>query len=179
MSNAPDRFALFMLLPGEKRVEIKEDTRIPNAVTVTLHKEDHTLGNMIRQAVLSQPGIMFCGYKVPHPLEPRVQIRIQTNGEQTPVQVLQTACEKLITQIDDVRTQFKQQVLAQTGGLGSGAAVAGIPPAARGAPMGAGYGRPQAQMPIQYGGAPYGVSPVGVGYQPGRTDRAGGDYLAD
>ncbi len=48
-TNAPDRFALFTLFPGEKRVTIEEDKRIPNAATITLHKEDHTLGNMIRQ----------------------------------------------------------------------------------------------------------------------------------
>ncbi|CAD6926325.1 unnamed protein product, partial [Tilletia laevis] len=46
--NAPNQFELFMLMPGEKRVEIKEDTRIPNTVIVVLNKEDHTLGNMIR-----------------------------------------------------------------------------------------------------------------------------------
>lgn len=51
MSNQPDRFALFILGPEEKRVEISEDTIIPNAATVTLNKEDHTLGNMLRQCV--------------------------------------------------------------------------------------------------------------------------------
>lgn len=49
MANAPDRFALFILGPDEKRVEITEDTHIANAATVVLNKEDHTLGNMLRQ----------------------------------------------------------------------------------------------------------------------------------
>jgi len=49
MANAPDRFALFILGPDEKRVEITEDTHIANAVTIVLNKEDHTLGNMLRQ----------------------------------------------------------------------------------------------------------------------------------
>lgn len=49
MSNAPDRFALFILGEGEKRVEVTEETTIENAVTVTLNKEDHTMGNMLRQ----------------------------------------------------------------------------------------------------------------------------------
>jgi DNA-directed RNA polymerase II subunit RPB11 len=49
MANAPDRFALFILGPEEKQVEFSEDTHIANAATITLNKEDHTLGNMIRQ----------------------------------------------------------------------------------------------------------------------------------
>lgn len=49
MSNAPDRFAFFMLGEGEKRVEVTEETTIENAVTVCLNKEDHTMGNLLRQ----------------------------------------------------------------------------------------------------------------------------------
>lgn len=49
MSNAPDRFALFILGEGEKRVEVQEETQIENAVSVILNKEDHTMGNMLRQ----------------------------------------------------------------------------------------------------------------------------------
>lgn len=58
--NAPDRFELFILPEGVKkyceihlnklmsRVNLEPDTKIPNAATLTLEKEDHTLGNMLR-----------------------------------------------------------------------------------------------------------------------------------
>lgn len=49
MSNAPDRLSLFILNEGEERLTSQTDEKLPNAVTFTLHKEDHTLGNMIRQ----------------------------------------------------------------------------------------------------------------------------------
>jgi DNA-directed RNA polymerase subunit L len=35
------------------RVEVTEDTKIPNAATIKIVKQDHTLGNMIRGCVLS------------------------------------------------------------------------------------------------------------------------------
>jgi len=35
------------------RVEVTEDTKIPNAATVKVVKQDHTLGNMIRGSVHS------------------------------------------------------------------------------------------------------------------------------
>lgn len=33
---------------AERSVEIMEDTKIPNAATIKIVKQDHTLGNMIR-----------------------------------------------------------------------------------------------------------------------------------
>lgn len=109
MSNQPDRFALFILGPKEKRVEIVEDTHIANAATVILNKEDHTMGNMLRHAVLAVPGVLFAGYRVPHPLEPKTVLKIQTDGSLTPVQALRSGCEKVISQIGQVRSSFKAQ----------------------------------------------------------------------
>jgi DNA-directed RNA polymerase II subunit RPB11 len=73
--NAPARYELFVLEDGEKpyviyqssfgafefrylyvlscSVEIMEDTKIPNAATIKILKQDHTLGNMIRAYVPS------------------------------------------------------------------------------------------------------------------------------
>ncbi|AXA50954.1 DNA-directed RNA polymerase II subunit RPB11 [Malassezia restricta] len=110
MANAPDRYTLFLLQPGEQRIEVQEDMRIPNAATFVFNKEDHTLGNMLRHAVLSMPGVLFCGYKVPHPLEPRVLVKIQTDGSQTPVEVLQQACTKLIVHIGSLKQNWAKEV---------------------------------------------------------------------
>ncbi|WFD25376.1 DNA-directed RNA polymerase II core subunit [Malassezia nana] len=110
MANAPDRFNLFLLQPGEQRIEIQEDMRLPNAATFVFNKEDHTLGNMLRHAVLAQPGVLFCGYKVPHPLEPRVLVKIQTDGTQTPAEVLQQACTKLIVQMGSLKQTWAKEV---------------------------------------------------------------------
>ncbi|KAE8258661.1 hypothetical protein A4X13_0g1535 [Tilletia indica] len=124
--NAPNQFELFMLMPGEKRVEIKEDTRIPNTVVVVLNKEDHTLGNMIRHAVLNQPSVLFAGYKVPHPLEPRTLVRIQTDGTKTPIQALRDACQTLVASLSNLQHSWAEEVRmlrpagAMTGGMVGG-----------------------------------------------------------
>ncbi|WFC97886.1 DNA-directed RNA polymerase II core subunit [Malassezia yamatoensis] len=110
MTNAPDRFNLFLLQPGERRIEVQEDMRIPNAATFFFNKEDHTMGNMIRHAVLSLPGVLFCGYKVPHPLEPRVLVKIQTDGSQTPAEILQQACTKLIVNIGSLKQNWAKEL---------------------------------------------------------------------
>ncbi|KAN0065414.1 DNA-directed RNA polymerase II core subunit [Thecaphora frezii] len=117
MTNAPNRFDLFILGPEEKRVEIVEDTRIPNAATFYFNKEDHTLGNMLRHAVLANPAILFCGYRVPHPLEPKVLVKIQTDGSITPTDALKQGCTKLIAQIGGLKQAWRTEV--QMSGAGT------------------------------------------------------------
>jgi DNA-directed RNA polymerase II subunit RPB11 len=68
-------------------------------------------------AILAQPGVLFCGYRVPHPLEPRTEIRLQTDGEQTPQQVMKAACEALIKQCTDVKRQFEEQAKQLKGNM--------------------------------------------------------------
>ncbi|TEB23345.1 RBP11-like subunits of RNA polymerase [Coprinellus micaceus] len=94
--NAPPRYELFVLEDGEKPVEVTEDTKIPNAATVKIVKQDHTLGNMLRAQLLITPHVLFAGYKVPHPLHPYFQIKIQTDGTITPQDALEQAANKLI-----------------------------------------------------------------------------------
>ncbi|KAG8697435.1 DNA-directed RNA polymerase II core subunit [Ceratobasidium sp. 394] len=104
--NAPNRFEMFTLADGERLIEVTEDTKIPNAATVKIVKQDHTLANMLRSQLLANEAVIFAGYKVPHPLEPYFIIKIQTNGAFTPSQVLLDACNSLIRMITDIKTQF-------------------------------------------------------------------------
>ncbi|KDQ13365.1 hypothetical protein BOTBODRAFT_33684 [Botryobasidium botryosum FD-172 SS1] len=107
--NAPNRFALFVLAEGEKALEIQEDTKIPNAATVKVVKQDHTLANMIRAQLLANPCVLFAGYKVPHPLEPYFLLKIQTDGSRTPTEVLKSACQSLIATTLELQKKFKDQ----------------------------------------------------------------------
>lgn len=43
-----------------------------------MYLEDHTLGNLLRMQLLKDPNIIFAGYKVPHPLENRVELKVQS-----------------------------------------------------------------------------------------------------
>ncbi|EGN92857.1 hypothetical protein SERLA73DRAFT_190428 [Serpula lacrymans var. lacrymans S7.3] len=107
--NAPNRFELFVLDDGEKPVEVSEDTKIPNAATFKIMKQDHTLGNMVRAYVLAMPQVLFAGYKVPHPLHPYFLLKIQTDGTVTPQVVLEQACTKLIGSLSTLEAKFKRE----------------------------------------------------------------------
>lgn len=107
--NAPNRYELFVLDEGEKPVEVSEDTKIPNAATVRIVKQDHTLGNMIRGQLLAMPQVLFAGYKVPHPLHPYFLVKIQTDGTITPTAALEQACTKLIGTLSSLEAKFKRE----------------------------------------------------------------------
>ncbi|GAA5867240.1 hypothetical protein JCM8547_003131 [Rhodosporidiobolus lusitaniae] len=109
--NAPSRYEMFVLADGEPKVLVEEDTKIPNAATLTINKEDHTLANMLRSQLLLDSKVQFAGYKVPHPLESRVVLKVQTNGEKTPIVAVQDAINSLLILLGKVRGQFQQEVL--------------------------------------------------------------------
>jgi len=107
--NAPNRHELFVLEDGEKGVEVIEDTKIPNAATFKIFKQDHTLANMLRGQLLALPCTLFAGYRVPHPSEPYFILKIQTDGSIRPVEALEQAGNALLKLIADLQAKFKAE----------------------------------------------------------------------
>jgi DNA-directed RNA polymerase subunit L len=75
--NQPDRYERFVLPPGERKVVYERD-KIPGAGTFTFSREDHTLGNLLRMQLLQDKNVLFAGYRIPHPLEHKMLVRVQT-----------------------------------------------------------------------------------------------------
>lgn len=67
----------------------------------------------LRRQLLLDPNVLFAGYRIPHPLQNRVEIRIQTDPAAQPAvsprQALLNACAALVNQGRDLRSQFKDQ----------------------------------------------------------------------
>ena len=68
--NKPAQDELYVLEDGEKPVEITEDTKIPNAATIKIVKQDHTLGNMLRASVLLDNPFLIANLFVSHITQP-------------------------------------------------------------------------------------------------------------
>ena len=49
------------------------------SATYIFGNEDHTLGNVLRYVLMQRKETDFCGYSIPHPYEPKLNIRLQTN----------------------------------------------------------------------------------------------------
>ena len=48
--------------------------------TYNFKGEDHTIGNLLRYALVKNPDVEFCGYSITHPSESELNIRLQTTG---------------------------------------------------------------------------------------------------
>eukprot|EP01023_Acetabularia_acetabulum_P042334 TRINITY_DN4173_c0_g2_i1.p2 TRINITY_DN4173_c0_g2~~TRINITY_DN4173_c0_g2_i1.p2 ORF type:complete len:122 (-),score=10.40 TRINITY_DN4173_c0_g2_i1:390-755(-) len=110
MTNQPDRFEKFVVPAHLSKVSFERDTKVANAGTFTIQREDHSLGNMIRMQLMEDKRILFAGYRVPHPLEHRLLIKIQTDGSITPAQALDQALADLLGELHHIKQQFNKEL---------------------------------------------------------------------
>ncbi|KAH7570645.1 hypothetical protein JRO89_XS05G0149500 [Xanthoceras sorbifolium] len=74
--NAPDRYERFVVPEGTKKVSYERDTKIINAASFTIEREDHTIGNILRMQLHRDENVLFAGYKLPHPLQYKIIVRV-------------------------------------------------------------------------------------------------------
>lgn len=97
----PQKFAVFIMatshgmlisnndIPPESLVDMKGDVKIvehqsnknPNTSLFVLEKEDHTVANLLRMKLHQNSLVKQCGYRVPHPTQHRVEMRVQTASD--------------------------------------------------------------------------------------------------
>jgi len=95
---------------------ITPDTKVQNAVTMVVEREDHTLGNMLRMQLLEDRDVLFSGYRVPHPLEPAIQVKVQTGSEiPGPTQAVEAALGSLLGELKTFEERFRAELLNRGG----------------------------------------------------------------
>jgi len=115
--NAPEAFDHFILHDGDKKITITKDTKVPNAATFTIMKEDHTLANLLKYQLLKDPQVIFSGYRVPHPLFPSFQLRVQTTADYSPQEAFTHAITDLMSELCLLEERFKNAVSEKKQGL--------------------------------------------------------------
>ncbi|KAK1778371.1 DNA-directed RNA polymerase [Copromyces sp. CBS 386.78] len=108
--NAPDRFELFLLQDGEKKIEEKVFTGMSNTSDFKILKEDHTLANLLAEHLKQAPHVLMAGYKIAHPNVPEVMIRIQTDGSISPRDALVGACKQLVAMYGQLGREFQKEL---------------------------------------------------------------------
>ena len=111
--NAPERSSCFRLDEdnGEEKIVYTTDTKVSNSATFIFNKEDHTVGNLLRMQLLRDRNVRFVGYKMPHPLVHRLDLKIQTaSSHVAPVEVLSAAIEDLANETDHLITQTSDAI---------------------------------------------------------------------
>ncbi|OXV08205.1 hypothetical protein Egran_04035 [Elaphomyces granulatus] len=76
------------------------------AASFQFDNEGHTLGNALRYVIMRNPAVEFCGYTIPHPSEPKMNLRIQTYEDTTAVDALEKGLDDLMGLCDVVTEKF-------------------------------------------------------------------------
>jgi DNA-directed RNA polymerase II subunit RPB11 len=93
------------------RVEYVPDTKVANAATFEIQREDHTVGDPLVMQLHEDPTVAFAAYKIPHPLEHRLLIRVKTSSSaSTPIGVYNNAIDSLSKEILSIKEQFRDSV---------------------------------------------------------------------
>ncbi|KAF9592004.1 hypothetical protein IFM89_011587 [Coptis chinensis] len=105
--NAPDRYERFVVPDGTKKVSYERDTKIINAASFTVEREDHTIGNILRMQLHRDPNVLFAGYKLPHPLQYKIIVRIHTASQSSPMQAYNQAINDLDKELSHLKGVFE------------------------------------------------------------------------
>ncbi|WVZ02797.1 hypothetical protein V8G54_023603 [Vigna mungo] len=100
--NAPDRYERFVVPEGTKK-----DTKIINAASFTIEREEHTIGNILRMQLHRDPNVLFAGYKLPHPLQYKIIVRIHTTSQSSPMQAYNQSINDLDRELDHLKNAFE------------------------------------------------------------------------
>lgn len=77
-----------------------------DAASFEFTNEDHTLGNSLRYIIMKNPKVEFCGYSIPHPSEPKMNVRIQTYKPYTPREALRKGLDDLVDMCETIEDKF-------------------------------------------------------------------------
>ncbi|KAJ5088220.1 hypothetical protein N7456_011836 [Penicillium angulare] len=109
VDDRPEPYESILLGPGESKIDVEVDTRMPSASIFTFHKEDHTLGNLLCARLHKHENVIFSAYRVAHPLTPNMELRVQTDGQITPRAAVIQVCNKLIKELGQFSREFTKE----------------------------------------------------------------------
>ncbi|KAI9472654.1 DNA-directed RNA polymerase II core subunit [Coemansia sp. RSA 989] len=109
--NAPERHEMFTLPEGVRKIELLKDSKMANCIQFNIQREDHTIANILRYKLLQHPQVLFAAYRMPHPLEYYVELKVQTTSRTTPVDVMKEAIESLMLEYGNIRSAFDNELL--------------------------------------------------------------------
>ena len=126
--NQPSRAEKFVLPEGVRKLTFTRDTKVSNAGTFIVQKEDHTLGNTVRMQLHRDPNVVFAGYQVPHPSDNRIVIKVRDYSSRRarslsprrahrdaspPGRVRSNSCERVTFRVSSLASRVRRRRLTR------------------------------------------------------------------
>ncbi|KXN73579.1 RBP11-like subunits of RNA polymerase [Conidiobolus coronatus NRRL 28638] len=97
-------------IEGFEQFKVLTGSEDPTCVTFQFVNETHTLGNILRWFIMKNPSVDYCGYSLPHPLENKMNLRIQTSKDTTALEALKLAFQQLEQASDHLLETFAKEM---------------------------------------------------------------------
>ncbi|NXI49007.1 RPB11 polymerase, partial [Chloroceryle aenea] len=111
--NAPPAFESFLLFEGEKKALSLNLNLLIYLIPCGYKKAFLSVqpgGSLLlfhSRQLLKDPQVLFAGYKVPHPLEHKIIIRVQTTPDYSPQEAFTNAITDLISELSLLEERFR------------------------------------------------------------------------
>ncbi|MCD6195714.1 MAG: DNA-directed RNA polymerase subunit L [Staphylothermus sp.] len=87
-------------------MELRVSKQAENEIVIEITGEDDTLGNLIAKEAMKHPKVVYASYRIPHPLQNRLEIVITVEKGVDIGEVL----SEIVTNIKNVLADFRKEV---------------------------------------------------------------------
>ncbi|MGC9122153.1 DNA-directed RNA polymerase subunit L [Thermogladius sp. KZ2Tp1] len=91
-------------------MEVRILKREGNELVIEIQGEDHTIGNLLAKEALLDPRVEYSAYRIPHPLQERMELTIVTKQGEDPLKVLVEIIDKLVGDIRAFRSLVEEKL---------------------------------------------------------------------
>lgn len=89
-------------------ITIKPSLSNINVVDIVIQNETHSCAAPIVERMNSDPACLFAAYKIEHPSENFVSVRVQGNENKNARAIFKESVESIISDLDDVLKQLRR-----------------------------------------------------------------------
>ncbi|EPY34349.1 DNA-directed RNA polymerase II subunit RPB11 [Strigomonas culicis] len=111
-------------IKGEQKIVEHVKDKLTNSSMFKIEKEDHTIANMLQMKLHRSPNVLIAGYRVPHPTQHRLELRVQTappDGDDrsgktvvpAPKEALKTAIEECLADLQEFEALLRAEAQAK------------------------------------------------------------------
>ncbi len=87
-------------------MELRVSRQAENEIVIEITGEDDTLGNLIAKEAMKHPKVVYASYRIPHPLQNRLEIVITVEKGVDIGEVL----SEIVTNIKNTLADFRKEV---------------------------------------------------------------------
>lgn len=91
-------------------MDIRILRRTSNELVIEVSGEDDTLGNLISKEAMRHPKVIYSTYRIPHPLQDKLEIVIRFQEGADPGEILSEIVENIYKVLEEFRREVNKKL---------------------------------------------------------------------